>query len=346
MTEQRLTYLDSGVDIDEAERALREVTKDIESTYTEGVVAGVGGFGGLFRATFGDMARPLLVSSIDGIGTKTKVAAMAGMFKGLGHDIVNHCVNDILCQGAKPLFFMDYYGTSRLTARVFEDVLTGMTEACKAVGAALLGGETAEMPGVYIDEEVDIVGSIIGVVDQDQKLPRGRMQPGDAIIGLASDGLHTNGYSLARRALFELGGRSVRDEIPGLNCTLAEELLRPHRCYFGAVHPLLHEMPSIYAIAHVTGGGLYDNLPRVMPSNIQAVIDKRTWTPLPIFRLIQEAGGIPENEMYRTFNMGVGMVLFVDRDAAPAVVQRLTAAGESAAIIGSVQQGAHDVQIF
>lgn len=346
VSETRLTYQDSGVDIDEAQRALREVTRDIESTYTDGVVAGVGGFGGLFRASFGDMERPLLVSSIDGIGTKTKVAAMTGSFKGLGHDIVNHCVNDILCQGARPLFFLDYFGTSRLTARVFEDVLQGMSEACRAVGAALLGGETAEMPGVYHDEEVDIVGSIIGVVDQEQKLPRGRMQPGDAIIGLASDGLHTNGYSLARRALFELGGMSVRDEIAGLNTTLGEELLRPHRSYFQAVYPLLQEMPSIYAVAHVTGGGLYDNLPRVMPSNIQAVIDKRAWTPLPIFRLIQEAGGIPDNEMFRAFNMGVGMVLFVDKDHAPALVQRLTASGENAAIIGSVQQGAHDVQIF
>lgn len=343
--DQPLTYLDAGVDIDEAQRALRQVTRNIEATYSDAVIAGVGGFGGLFKASFPDMERPVLVSSIDGIGTKTKVAAMAGMYGGLGYDIVNHCVNDILCQGARPLFFMDYFGTSRLSGLIFEDVVGGMADACKQAGAALLGGETAEMPGVYHDEEVDIVGCIVGVVDAEKKLPRGRMQPGDAIIGLASNGLHTNGYSLARRALFELGGMSVRDPMPGLPNTLGEELLRPHRSYL-PILPIVEEMPAIHALAHVTGGGLYDNLPRVMPSNCQATIEKRTWTTLPIFRLIQEAGNIPENEMFRTFNMGIGMVLFVDKEAAPAVVQRLQEVGEAAAVIGSVQQGAHDVQIL
>ena len=346
MLQDPLTYQSAGVDIDAAQRALRSVSAEIQSTYTDGVVAGVGSFGGLFKGTFEGYERPLLVSSIDGVGTKTKVAAMVGSFKGLGEDIVNHCVNDILCQGAKPLFFMDYFGTSSLSPLVFEEVLHGVTEACRLAGCALLGGETAEMPDVYHDEEVDIVGSIVGVVEADKKLPRGKMEPGDAVIGLASNGLHTNGYSLARKALLEQGGLSVRDIIPELGTTIGEELLRPHKSYLSTVYSLLQDTSSIHAIAHVTGGGLYDNLPRVIPADIQVVIEKRTWTPLPIFKLIQQTGNVPESDMFRTFNMGIGMVLFVDRDAAPAIVQKLVQYGEAAAVIGHIQKGTHDVQII
>jgi len=344
MTEP-LTYRGSGVDIDEASRVLRSVAPNIQATYTEGVVAGIGGFGGLFRATFSDIERPILVSSIDGVGTKTKVAAMVGRYDGLGQDIVNHCVNDILCQGARPLFFMDYYGTSRLSGSVFEQVVLGMAQACKDVDCALIGGETAEMPGVYVDDEVDVVGAIVGVVDADRKLPRSKPTQGDAIVGIASDGLHTNGFSLARRALFEVAGLSVRDEVPGLGTTIGDELLRPHRCYFKSIYPLLQEMPQIHALAHITGGGLYENLPRVIPSDLQVIIDRRSWSPLPIFRLIQDSGNVSDVEMYRTFNMGIGMVALVDKEFAPAIVQRLNQAGESAAIIGSVQRGPNDVQI-
>jgi phosphoribosylformylglycinamidine cyclo-ligase len=345
MPDDTLTYRTAGVDIDEAERSLRSVMGNIQSTYTESVVAGVGGFGGLFRATFDGMERPLLVASIDGVGTKTKVAAMTGDYSGLGHDIVNHCVNDILCQGAKPLFFLDYFASERLESQVFEAVLRGASEACAACGAALLGGETAEMPGVYEHGEIDIVGSIVGVVDQEKKLPRAKMEAGDAIIGIASNGLHTNGYSLARRALFEMGGLSVRDEVPGLGTTIGEELLRPHKSYFNSVYPILEDTPTVYALAHITGGGLYDNLPRVMPSDVQAVLERRSWNPLPIFRLIQESGNVPEHEMYRAFNMGIGMVMFVARESAPGIVQRLNQAGEAAALIGYLQAGPHDVQI-
>ncbi|HEY3779654.1 MAG TPA: phosphoribosylformylglycinamidine cyclo-ligase [Fimbriimonadaceae bacterium] len=346
MLQDPLTYQAAGVNIDEAQRALRSVSAEIQSTYTEGVVSGVGGFGGVFKGTFEGYERPLLVSSIDGVGTKTKVAAMVGSFKGLGEDIVNHCVNDVLCQGAKPLFFMDYFGTSNLSATVFEEVLQGVAEACRLAGCALLGGETAEMPDVYHDEEVDIVGSIVGVVDADRKLPRGKMQPNDLIIGLASNGLHTNGYSLARKALFEMGGLSVRDEMPGLGTTIGEELLRPHKSYLPFVYPLIQETDAIHAVAHVTGGGFFDNLPRVMPSDVQAVIERRAWTPLPIFQLIQQTGNIPDSEMFRAFNMGIGMVLFVQREAAAAIVQRLQQYGEAAAVIGTVVPGPHDVQLI
>ncbi len=346
MVNEPLTYRAAGVDIDEAQRALRAVTKAVQATHNAEVVGGIGGFGGLFRAKFGEMANPTLVSSIDGVGTKTKIAAMVGDFTGLGKDIVNHCVNDILCQGAKPLFFLDYYGCSKLSGLIFEEILHGMSEACRDSGCALIGGETAEMPGIYHDDEIDIVGAVIGIVDFERKLPRGKMQPGDSIIGLASDGLHTNGFSLARTALLEKAGRSVRDTIPGLNTTIGEELIRPHRCYLNSVYPLVQDVEGLYAIAHITGGGLYDNLPRVMPSDVKAVIEKRSWTPLPIFQLIQATGDIPDQEMYRAFNMGIGMVLFVDRMAAPAVVQRLNQAGETAAIIGEVQSGSQDVQIL
>lgn len=345
MPDETLTYRDAGVDIDEAHRALRSVLPNIQSTYNENVLAGVGAFGGLYLAQFGEIERPVLVSSIDGVGTKTKVAAMVGDFSGLGHDIVNHCVNDILCQGARPLFFLDYFGASKLSGLIFEDVVAGAAAACREVGAVLIGGETAEMPGVYLDDECDVVGAIVGVVEYDKRLPRTKMKPGDVVIGLASDGLHTNGFSLARRALFEMGGLSTRDEVPGLGTSIGEELLRPHRCYFSALYPLLQEGAPIHALAHITGGGLYDNVPRALPSDLQVKIERRSWSPLPIFRLIQEVGNVPDGDMFRSFNMGIGMVAIVDRDAGPSIVQRLNANGEWAAIIGETQSGPHDVQI-
>jgi len=346
MSDEQLTYRSSGVDIDEAQRALRSVLGSVKATYSDDVVGGVGGFGALYRASFSDLEKPILVSSIDGVGTKTKVAAMVGDYTNLGRDIVNHCVNDILCQGARPLFFLDYFGCSRLQGLMFEEILVGMAEACQEVGASLIGGETAEMPGVYNEDEIDLVGSIIGLVDQDRKLPRGKMQAGDSVIGIASNGLHTNGYTLARRALFEMGGLSVRDQMLGLGRTIGSELLRPHRCYFNSVYPILQDTEKVYAVAHITGGGLYDNIPRVLPSDVRVVIEKRSWTPLPIFQLIQQTGNVSEPEMYRAFNMGVGMVMIADRFIASAVVQRLNDAGESAAIIGEVQPGSAEVQIL
>ncbi len=345
MPKEAVTYRSAGVHIDAAHRALRGVLGDIQGTYTENVLSGVGGFGGLFHASFPGYAHPVLVASIDGIGTKTKVAAMVGNCEGLGYDIVNHCVNDILCQGARPLFFLDYFGSSKLSSSVFEAVVRGAARACQAVGCALIGGETAEMPGVYVEDEIDVVGSVVGVVEFERRLPNAQVQSQDALIGLASDGLHTNGYSLARKVLFEVSGLSVRDGVPGLPTTIGEELLRPHRCYANTVLPMLHEDLGIRAVAHVTGGGLYDNLPRVLPADQQAIIERRAWTTPPIFQMIQELGGVPDVDMFRTFNMGIGLVLVADRSSAAGIVQRLNQAGESAAVIGYVQQGAHDVQI-
>ncbi|MBL8060137.1 MAG: phosphoribosylformylglycinamidine cyclo-ligase [Chthonomonas sp.] len=344
MPDQPLTYASSGVDIDSAQRSIRSLESAIKATYDDRVLSNVGGFGGLFSGTFEGLNRPILVSSIDGVGTKTKVAAMMGDFRHLGADIVNHCINDILCQGAKPLFFMDYFGCSQLSPTVFDQVVRGAAEACEAQGCALIGGETAEMPGVYLDDEIDIVGAIVGVVDGDKKLPNGASRAGDKVIGLASDGLHTNGYSLARKALFEKGGLSVRDELAE-GVTIGEALLKPHRCYAKAVHAVMEEMGGVHAIAHITGGGLYDNIPRVLPSDLQVLLDRRTFTPPELFQLIQRTGEVPDFEMYRSFNMGIGLVLIADKDLASAIVTRLGQLGENAAIIGELQDGPNDVQI-
>ena len=344
MPDETNSYAASGVDIDEAARALRAVKDAISSTHGPQVLGGVGGFGGMFDAGFAGMQRPVLVSSIDGVGTKTKVAAMVGDYSGIGHDIVNHCVNDVLCQGARPLFFLDYFGCSRLDPDVFRAVVNGAAEACYKIGCALIGGETAEMPGVYHDGESDVVGCIVGVVDFEKRLPRETAKAGDRIVGIASDGLHTNGFSLARRVLFELGGLSVRDVLPGTNDTYGEALLRPHRCYYGALEGLLDD-PALCALAHVTGGGITDNLPRVLPGAIRAVVEKASWVPPPIFQQIKRIGAVPEAEMFRTFNMGIGMLAVVEKDSAHGFARKLNARGEHAAVIGELQPGSQGVVV-
>lgn len=350
MAEEGLSYQSSGVDIDMAQRALRNVSDDIRASHNAQVLGGIGGFGAMYALDLEGMARegmarPTLVSSIDGVGTKTKVCAMAGDYSNLGADIVNHCLNDILCQGAKPLFFLDYFGCSRLNPVEFQAVVSGAAKACQEAGIPLIGGETAEMPGVYHDGEVDIVGTIVGIVDFDRRLPRAGIQAGDRLIGLASSGLHTNGYSLARRALFEVGGMSVRDLVPGTEKTLAEALLTPHRSYVNSVLPLIQDVAGVRAMAHITGGGFYDNLPRVFPTNLNAVITRSSWEVPAIFRLIQSAGSITDTEMFRAFNMGIGMILVVKAEDAAYVIQRLNEAGEFAGDIGELQSGSHDVQV-
>jgi len=345
MPEESLTYARVGVDIDQAEKALAEVADAIRETYTEHVVSGIGPFGGIFRAEFPGIERPLLVSSIDGVGTKAAVAALEGDYSGLGWDIVNHCVNDILCQGARPLFFLDYFGCSRFDPAAFAAIVQGAAAACRAAGCALIGGETAALPGVYVGDQFDLVGAIVGVADEEHRLPRGKLQPGDALIGIASSGLHTNGYSLARHALFEVAGYSTSTRLPALEESLGRELLRPHKSYLAAVYPLLREDAGICAAAHITGGGLPANVERVLAVDVQAIIDRRSWTPPPIFRAIQDAGAISDSEMYRVFNMGIGMVLICKRESAPGVAQRLNQAGEMAAVIGEVQAGPKDVQL-
>lgn len=344
MSDQGLTYSAAGVDIDAAQNSLQSVGDAITATHNENVLGGIGSFGCLYDGSLAEYDRPILVSSIDGVGTKTKIAQMTGDYSGIGHDIVNHCINDILCQGAKPLFFLDYFGCSKLDPAEFENVVRGAAEACQLAGCALVGGETAEMPGVYEFGEIDVVGSIVGVVEGSKRLPGVGMKAGDRLIGLASNGLHTNGYSLARRVLFEHAQLSVSDPLPIDNeTTVGEALLKPHTNYFNAVYPLLQESVAIKAIAHITGGGLYDNLPRVLPSDLQAKIVQRSWEPLPIFRAIQELGQVPEDDLYRTFNMGIGMVLVVDQDDADIITEAINANGIAAAEIGKLHSGNREV---
>jgi phosphoribosylformylglycinamidine cyclo-ligase len=340
-----LDYRDSGVDLDEARRSLDSIKQSVRSTFTPAVASDVGSFGGVFNGTFAGMDEPMLVSSIDGVGTKSMVAAMVGSYAGLGRDIVCHCINDIFVQGARPLFFLDYFGAGKLASDVLTSIVAGAAEACRENGVALIGGETAEMPGVYHDGEIDVVGCIVGVVDRKALLPQPNIGPGDLIVGIASDGLHTNGYSLARRALFERAGRRHDEMLPTLGRTLGEELLRSHRCYYRAVEPLLPD-DFVRGMAHITGGGLTENLPRALPPDCSAMIERRAWTPQPIFQMIQEDGGIEDEEMYRVFNMGIGLALICRSEVASAAVQRLNDAGETAYVIGEITKGNREVSFI
>lgn len=346
MPDQPITYRDAGVDIDAMNQAVLRMREHVRSTYTPGVLTDVGAFGGVFALDLAQYAEPALVSSIDGVGTKVKVACMANRHRGIGQDIVNHCVNDILVQGARPLFFLDYFATGNLQQDVLVEVVEGIAEACRAAGCALLGGETAEMPGVYAEGEYDLAGCIVGIVDRGRLLDGRTIEPGDAVIGIASSGLHTNGFSLARRVLFEAAGLSVDSAPVALaGSTLGDVLLAPHKSYCNAVLPLLED-GVIKGMAHITGGGFYDNIPRILPADCSATVDPRTWAIPPIFSLIQEIGGVPTSEMFRTFNMGIGMALITDRAAGPEVVQRLTEAGEGAGVIGEIHRGVREVHVL
>jgi phosphoribosylformylglycinamidine cyclo-ligase/phosphoribosylamine--glycine ligase/phosphoribosylformylglycinamidine cyclo-ligase len=304
-------YSSSGVDIDAGNRTVELMKGAVKATYNDSVLAGIGSFGGLFDASaLKQMNNPVLVASTDGVGTKVKLAASVGRYRGIGHDIVNHCINDILVQGARPLFFMDYFATSKLNPEQTADVVTGIAEACKESGMALLGGETAEMPGVYRDGEFDVAGTIIGVLERDRILPRPNLLAGDLILGLPSSGPHTNGYSLIRK-VFE--GADLESVIPELGYSLADALLAPHRSYFKVLYP---HLDKVKALAHLTGGGFIENIPRILPENLNAVIHLNSWTPPPLWKLIQSEGHIAIEEMYRVFNIGIGMVVIVDKTVA------------------------------
>jgi phosphoribosylformylglycinamidine cyclo-ligase len=341
----KATYKEAGVDIDAGMEAVLRMKDHIRSTFTSGVLTDVGTFGGMFQLDMEGVSKPVLVSSIDGVGTKLKVAFMMNKHDTVGHDIVNHCVNDILVQGARPLFFLDYFATGKLSPSGVVDVVKGLSEACRNACCALIGGETAEMPGIYLEGEYDIAGCIVGMVDRDKIVDGSRVMPGDVLVGLASNGLHTNGYSLVRHIFFDKAKWRVDQEVPELGSTLGEELLRPHRCYGPSVQQILSEF-DVHAMAHLTGGGFYDNIPRALPQNCQAWVDRRNWEVPPIFRLIQQVGDVSEPEMYRTFNMGIGFVLVVPKEDAMAVVARLNDLGEESCIIGEVRQGSSEVQVL
>lgn len=341
----RGTYKDAGVDVEAGNEAVLRMKEYIKSTFTPSVLTEIGTFGGMYELEAGELGRPILVSSIDGVGTKLKVAFMMDKHDTVGHDIVNHCVNDILVQGAKPLFFLDYFATGQLIPSVVVDVVKGLSEACRAAGCVLIGGETAEMPGMYLAGEYDLAGCIVGLVERSKVVDGSKVLPGDVLIGMASNGLHTNGYSLARRVFFEVAKWRVDQHIPELDMTLGEELLKPHRSYAQPVRAVLDEF-DIRGIAHITGGGFYDNVPRALPANCQAAIDKRSWEVPAVFRLIQEMGNISESEMYGTFNMGIGYVLVVPKEQAVATVSRLNELGETGCMIGEVRKGSREVQVL
>lgn len=333
-----LTYREAGVDIEEGSRAVRELRPFVESTRTPRVVGGVGAFAGLFAYPQPDSER-LLVASMDGVGTKLRLAAQLGRWKDAGFDIVSHCVSDILVMGARPLFFLDYVGMGRLDASIVADLVEGMSEACRQCGCALLGGETAEMPGVYPEGEADVVGTIVGEVERGRVIDGSGIEPGDVLLGLASIGLHTNGYSLARKILGSDENPAVLQERPDPGgATWADLLLARHRLYFPLVEPLL-EGGRIRGMAHITGGGLTDNVPRILPPATRAVIERGSWTVPPVFRHLVERGRIDPEEANRALNMGIGFVLVVRPNDLDSVRGALRDAGEEPFLIGSVEPG-------
>ncbi len=302
-------YKDSGVDIDAAGRAMKGIGKLVRRTFRREVLSQVGNFGGLFAMPEG-LKDPVLVSSIDGVGTKLRLAFMTGRHDTVGEDLVNHCVNDILVQGAEPLFFLDYFGCGKLEGGVIEAVVAGMARGCSNNGCALIGGETAEMPGFYAEGEYDLAGCIIGVVERGELITGERIEDGDEIWAFPSSGLHTNGYSLASKIVLEEAGLSPGDEIPGAGGTVADLLLAVHRSYLPEVRAM-RKVADVRGLAHITGGGLIDNIPRVLPEGLGVVIDTSSWETPPLFRYFAEKGGVTDLEMHRVFNMGIGMVAMV-----------------------------------
>jgi phosphoribosylformylglycinamidine cyclo-ligase len=343
-----MDYRQSGVDIDVATEVVQRIKRLANSTFTPGVLSEIGSFGGLFSLDPSRHRSPVLVSSADGVGTKLRVAFMTGRHDTVGVDLVNHCVNDILVQGAEPLFFLDYLATGRLSPEVAVQVVEGLAAACRENGCALLGGETAEMPGFYDDGEYDLAGFIVGAVERDRLIDGQGVVAGDRLIGLPSSGLHTNGYSLARRIVFDQLGLRVDTYLAEVGTFLGEELLRPHRTYLPTLRPLLGDdacRTTIKGMAHITGGGITDNLPRALPEGTAARVDRSTWKPLPVFEYLQHRGEVADDEMFRTFNMGIGMILVVPADDADRVMARLVSSGETGAInIGEIVVGNQVVQ--
>ncbi|OVE74226.1 phosphoribosylformylglycinamidine cyclo-ligase [bacterium B17] len=336
---KKSSYAEAGVDIDEMMTSLSAVKRMVKTTATKGVLNNIGSFGGLFKSPGKDH---VLVASADGVGTKLKVAEMAGKHDTIGQDLINHCTNDILVQGARPLFFLDYLGTSKLQAKAFKEVVKGLCKACRENDCALLGGETAEMPGLYPEGEYDLVGTIVGTAEKSKIITGAKIKPGNVIIGLHCTGLQTNGFSLARKVIFEKAKLKINDTFPGTKKTVAAILLDVHRSFLKPVSKVMDKI-SIRGMAHITGGGVIDNIPRILPDNCQVIINKGSW-PIPkVFSFIQEKGGIDEDEMYRVFNMGVGFVLIVSKKDAATACEILKKARCKHSIIGKIAKGKRSV---
>ena len=339
-----ISYSDAGVDIDAATRATDRIKELARRTFNKRTLSEIGSFGGMFDGAFPDMAQPVLVASADGVGTKLKIAFATGVHNTVGRDLVNHCVNDILVQGARPLFFLDYIATGKLAPDVVASIVEGVTNGCRENGCVLLGGETAEMPGFYQDGEYDIAGFIVGVVDRARVIDGKTIVAGDVLLALPSAGLHTNGYSLARKLFFEVAGYEPDTYVPELAMTAGEALLLPHLSYLKALGGML-DKKLIKGLAHITGGGLTDNIPRILPEATAVEIRKETWNIPPLFDLLRSLGNVSEKEMYRTFNMGVGMVIVCSRTDADTIKMHLRNEGETCYEIGNVITGNREVLI-
>ena len=337
-TTATVTYADAGVDIDRANRTKKRIKYLAHKTFTRGVLSEIGGFGGLFSIDRQKYVDPVLVSSVDGVGTKLKVAFEMKMHHTIGADLVNHCVNDIAVQGAAPLFFMDYLATGKLDPEIAEKVIEGLADACKHNGCALIGGETAEMPGFYPEGEYDLAGFIVGVVERERIITGKTVQPGDVILGLASNGLHTNGYSLARKLLFEIAHYTPDSYVNELKGKVGNELMHTHRSYWPIIKKLVNA-DCVSALAHITGGGITENLPRVLPRGVAAVIEMGSWPVLPIFEHLQKLGNVPPDEMLRTFNMGLGMLIVVPSAKFKKAQNVLDKIGEKAYTVGRIVKG-------
>lgn len=339
-----ISYSDAGVSIDKATAATEKIKGLARSTFNARTLSEIGSFGGMFDGAFPSLQQPVLVASADGVGTKLKIAFLTNTHNTIGRDLVNHCVNDILVQGARPLFFLDYIATGVLAPEVVAGVVEGITVGCRENGCVLLGGETAEMPGFYDEGEYDVAGFIVGVVDRAKVIDGHRITAGDTLLALPSVGLHTNGYSLARKLFFEVAGHGADTELPELDQTVGEALLEPHKSYLHALEGLL-DTGLIKGLAHITGGGLTDNIPRILPAGTGVQIERDSWPVLPVFKLMREIGNVSDSEMFRTFNMGVGMVIVTAAEDAVTVKSQLAERGESVYEIGRVVEGNGEVVI-
>ncbi len=339
-------YKQAGVDIDLAQKLLERVKKSIASTRRPEMLAPIGGFGGLFQIDLSKYRQPVMVSSIDGVGTKLMVAMKMESYSSVGHDIVNHCVNDIAVQGAEPVYFMDYIGIGVLRSPLYEEVLCGIADACREVNCAVLGGETAEMPGMY-GNDFDLVGVITGMVEKDKIITGEKIRPGYKAIGLRSVGLHTNGFSLARKIVFDICKLDVHDTVPELGESVGAALVKPHLCYWNAIKAALASGINLDGIAHITGGGLYDNVPRILPGDVDVIFDSaKIVNPPPIFKFLTERGGVSHEEAYRVFNMGVGMVWFVPAEETAAALKLIADRGFIGFELGDVVAGSGKVEVL
>lgn len=342
---KKMTYKEAGVDTLEGQRAVQLMKESVRSTFNKQVLADLGGFGGLFALDVKGMEEPVLVSGTDGVGTKLKVAFMTDVHDTVGIDLVAMCVNDILCQGARPLFFLDYMATGRLKAEKAAAIVSGIAAGCRQAGCALIGGETAEMPGFYKEEEYDLAGFAVGIVDKKNIVDGSRLEAGDVLLGLSSSGIHSNGYSLVRKVLFEGCGYGVDDVPEGFEKTIGELLIEPTRIYVKPVMKLM-ETCDIKGMVHITGGGFYENIPRILPEGLGVDIERGSWQMPPVFDLLGEKGGLDETEMYGTFNMGVGLICVVSETQAQSALETLKSVGEEAFAIGRITDGHEGVAII